>query len=239
MAGVFAGKTILIVDDEPDLREILKDEFEFVGATMFEAENGQQALALAQKHPFDIIVSDIRMPGGDGLTLAKNIKSQSGHVPVMFLVTGFSDVSPATAYDIGVEGFIYKPFNLGPVIENLTRALLDPEKKWDQVVKSGTIKKLVLPNSFDDLVKNGTISLGRGGLFLRGHYPEFRSQDVVSFELNQGFVFTSIIRWVQHDSDKGTPSGLGMEFFNLSAPAKVAVLDLLRKASPQSYIPSK
>ena len=238
MDRVFSGKNILVVDDEPDLREILRDELEFAGATLAEAENGTQALTLAKAQKFDAIISDIRMPGGDGLTLAKNIKGQDGVNPVMFLVTGFAYVAPAEAYEIGVEGFIYKPFNLGPVMENLSRAMLGADKRWSQPVTATSIKKLALVGTFAELLSKGSIALGRGGIYLKGNYAEIRAQDTVTFELSGG-TFTGVVRWIQHDSDSRAQAGLGVEFFNLDTTATKLVADELAKINPKSYIPRK
>ena len=239
MDGMFTGKNILVVDDEPDLREILRDELEFAGATLSEAENGAQALTLAKAQKFDAIISDIRMPGGDGLTLAKNIKGQDGVNPVMFLVTGFADVAPAEAYDIGVEGFIYKPFNLGPVMENLNRAMLDSEKRWSQTLTGVNVKKLPLTGSFAELMAKGQISVGRGGLFVKGNYSEIRAQDLVTFELADSCVFTGQVRWIQHETDSRLTAGLGLEFLNISEAARKVISEELAKSKPKAYIPRK
>ncbi len=239
MSGLFSEKNILVVDDEPDLREILRDELEFAGATVAEAENGQQALLLAKAQKFDAIISDIRMPGGDGLTLAKNIKGQEGTSPVMFLVTGFADVAPAEAFDMGIEGFVYKPFNLGPMMENLSRALLDSQQRWSQAVKIATIKKLPVTGTFAELLSKNLISIGLGGMFIRGNFSEIRAQDAVTFSLADSSVFTGIVRWIQYDTDNKSPASLGLEFLNLNESACKFVNVEIARTKTKSYIPRK
>jgi DNA-binding response OmpR family regulator len=240
MAEVFKGRQFLVVDDEPDLREILRDELEFAGAQLAEAENGVQALALTQKQKFDAVVSDIRMPGGDGMTLARQLKAQGAGSPVVFLVTGFADFTPAEAYEIGVEGFIYKPFNLGPVIENLTRVLTEEGKRWSDVNPNVPAKALPLKGDFSELVKNGTLKVGRGGFFAVGNFVEVRKDDVIRLSLNNDVTITAVVRWLQHDeSDRNLPTGIGAEILQLSPSALKLFMEVVQREAPKAYIPRK
>jgi len=237
MSQIFTGKNVLVVDDEPDLREILRDELEFAGATLSEAANGLEALGMAKEKKFDAIISDIRMPGGDGMTLARQIKSQDGPTPVLFLVTGFADVIPAEAYEVGVEGFIHKPFNLGPVMENLSRAM-KAEKGWATELNLANAKNLPLSGSFPDLIAAGQISMGRGGCFVKGNFADLRTNDVVTANLANQARFSGVVRWIQH-GENGLPPGLGMEFMNLSDVAQKLAMDWVQKNQPKSYIPRR
>ena len=235
---MFTGKKFLVVDDEPDLREILRDELEFAGADLMEAENGVLAFDLAQQNKFDAILSDIRMPGGDGMTLARKIKGQAGPKPVVFLVTGFADFTPAEAYDLGVEGFIYKPFNLGPVLENLERALEEPRARWSRTLKVNAPKVLSVTGDWKELVQSKKINLGLGGIFLSGAFAEVRKEDYVQLSLNNGFKLTGVVRWSQvADAEKGLAAGLGVELVHLSKEALEVVIADIAAKSPTAYIP--
>jgi two-component system, response regulator, stage 0 sporulation protein F len=107
----FEGKTVLIVDDEQEIRELLKDEFEYYGAVVLEAANGKIAAALWAKQPSDFVVTDIRMPGGDGIELLRTIKAHTRDVPVL-VMSAFSDISRNEANELGADAFFSKPFNL-------------------------------------------------------------------------------------------------------------------------------
>ncbi len=111
--GILKGKKILVVDDEIDLREIISEDLELLGAEVFNAENGRSAFELAKVvHP-DLIVSDVRMPGGDGIELLSRVKDlPQKPSPHVFLITGFADVSPEEATSMGARGMLSKPFNL-------------------------------------------------------------------------------------------------------------------------------
>jgi CheY-like chemotaxis protein len=123
----FSGSIVLIVDDEPDLREIIQEEFESLGAKVHVASNGREALNIANQFSPQVIISDIRMPGGDGIELLKNVRSQAlaNTQPVFVLVTGFSDVTKEQAAQLGADLMLSKPFHLSDftlAVEKLLRA---------------------------------------------------------------------------------------------------------------------
>lgn len=108
-------KVILCVDDEADILELFKDEFEESGFKVLEASNGVDAFNIFKSNHVDCVVSDIRMPGGDGVELVKNLKAEGSPVPI-FLVTGFSDYTSEELTGLGVNAVIFKPFDLEEVI---------------------------------------------------------------------------------------------------------------------------
>ena len=104
----FQSNTVLVVDDEPIIRDILLDSFERYGAKVLCAENGQSAIEKFLSYKVDLVVSDIRMPGSDGLTLLSKIRALNGQTPVI-LVTGFADFT--TALPLGASALFVKPFD--------------------------------------------------------------------------------------------------------------------------------
>src|SRR4051794_40929547 len=84
--------TLLVVDDEPDLREALKTFFEMINFTVLCAGSGNTAFNLLQQEAVDIVLSDVRMPDGDGTELLQELRRQGNQVPFV-LMTGFADVS--------------------------------------------------------------------------------------------------------------------------------------------------
>lgn len=82
--------TILVVDDEPLVRTTLKEVLERAGHTVVFCENGQQALAAFAEQTFDAVLSDVRMPQGDGPWLLREIRKTAPDLPV-FLMTGLTD----------------------------------------------------------------------------------------------------------------------------------------------------
>lgn len=116
--------TILFVDDEPDL---LTGITRFVKAALncriLTAENGDQAIALIRREPVDLVVTDIRMPGKDGLTLLGEILAIDPHISVM-VMSGFGTIETAVAaIREGAYDFIQKPFSADTLIHAVRKAL--------------------------------------------------------------------------------------------------------------------
>jgi len=111
---LLAGKSVLVVDDEVDLREILRFEFENLGAEVYEAENGIKAFELFQKFNPDVIISDVRMPGGDGLEFLRRVRKErdSQQLRCFLLMSAFADLSRESALKMGANELLPKPFNL-------------------------------------------------------------------------------------------------------------------------------
>ncbi len=118
-----SGKTILVVDDEAELREILREEFEFLGCRVLESENGTRALELLDKESVNAVISDVRMGGGNGITLLTKIRQRDPEVPVVLLVTGFADISKEEAIEQGALGLIAKPFQMDALVKVISDGL--------------------------------------------------------------------------------------------------------------------
>lgn len=106
--------TILIVEDEPDLRNYLKQTLKEYFNQVYVAENGVSALSIiAQKHP-DIIASDVMMPQMDGFELCKKIKEdiEISHIPVILLTALSGQESSDLGYKLGADVYISKPFEI-------------------------------------------------------------------------------------------------------------------------------
>lgn len=128
---VLQDKTVLIVDDEPLIRELLTTHLEnFLGAKTFSASNGVTAYAIFENQKVDLIISDVRMPGGDGLTFLKKLRPKSPRTPIFFLITAFSNFSVAEAKSSGANEVISKPFSLETLETTIAKyfSQLDTEK---------------------------------------------------------------------------------------------------------------
>lgn len=117
------NKIILIVDDEAFLRELLRDLFELEGARVTEASSGEHAWEELLKATYDIVLSDVRMPGGNGVELIKNIQSRLSYYPKCFLCSGFNDVNEAELKSLGVLKVFPKPFNMDEIVDGLTSVI--------------------------------------------------------------------------------------------------------------------
>ncbi len=109
---ILIGITILVVEDERDLRDVIMECLEFRGATVVGVENGLLAFELLKKSYFDVVLSDVRMPGGDGIELIKNINQSLSPKPKVFLYTGYADITEQEAKLLGAIRIFPKPFDM-------------------------------------------------------------------------------------------------------------------------------
>ncbi|HVY05513.1 MAG TPA: response regulator [Burkholderiales bacterium] len=103
--------TILIVDDEPDLREVLEEYFVSQGYNALTAENAEAAKALAAKDAVDIALLDIAMPGEDGLSLARHLRERYPRLAIVMLTSAGTIVDRIIGLEIGADDYVSKPFD--------------------------------------------------------------------------------------------------------------------------------
>lgn len=112
---------VLVVDDEPDIVEIIAFSFKHAGyKKVFTASSGNQAAALAKTQPFHIVVTDVRMPDGDGLFLLAELRRSSANPPLVVFLTAFADLTQEDAERLGALGLLSKPFDLNKVVSLCT-----------------------------------------------------------------------------------------------------------------------
>jgi CheY-like chemotaxis protein len=119
----FNGKSILIADDEQLIREIFVEVFSSLNAVVTEAHNGKEAFELLKTNNFNALISDIRMPGGDGIRLLEQIQNELPYQPKIFLCSGFSDIDSAKAEELNVLEVFPKPFVVKTVVQAVAGAL--------------------------------------------------------------------------------------------------------------------
>lgn len=135
MAASLEGIRLLIVDDDDDLREILQESFEAMDAVVDSAHSGQKALEIFQldPHKFDVVISDMRMPGGGGLFLARGIKvaaleqnlvdSFGRQRPLFVIYSGFNDLTPEICQDANISYVFSKPMCLDDLAHEILTML--------------------------------------------------------------------------------------------------------------------
>ena len=115
--------TLLIVDDEDVLRDTIVFDFKRKGFTVLSANCGSVALELVKSNKIDLIVSDMRMPGGDGLTLLEQARACHPELPVLIFITGFADVTEAECLAKGALSVVPKPFDRKLLMNSVIKAL--------------------------------------------------------------------------------------------------------------------
>lgn len=109
--------TILVVDDEPDIARTLAELFADEGYRVRRAHDGRQALDLIDRDPPDLVVSDVRMPLVDGVTLARRLRDRGDRTPVVLMSAGYA------AVDLPGIRFVPKPFDLDHLLEVVGRVI--------------------------------------------------------------------------------------------------------------------
>ncbi len=122
------GKKILVIDDEELLTKTFSKVLEKQGYEVYIAKKGQDGCEMAEEVNFDLIISDIRMPGLDGVEAVSKIrdiclKRKWGKVPEIF-ITGFADeITERKARDMKPSAFIMKPFDIQELLQAVRNAL--------------------------------------------------------------------------------------------------------------------
>lgn len=114
------GLKILVVEDDSDLRESVREVLRLYGARVIEAENGRTGLNSLREESIDLILSDIRMPGGDGISFLEKVREINPDIPFIFL-TGFSDLTLEEALRKGAQGIFTKPYNSQDLAKTISR----------------------------------------------------------------------------------------------------------------------
>ncbi len=121
---------ILVVDDEPAVRTLVAKTLAACDYDVETAEDGPSALERMKTTSYDLLITDLKMPGMDGLSVVREVRRQSD-LPIVIL-TGFStEASAIEALNMGVAGYITKPFRLQKVLAVAARALGEPEPVFD------------------------------------------------------------------------------------------------------------
>lgn len=225
---------ILIVDDEDTLREILAERFQVFHYRTATAKSGNSAWSYLQNNTPDVVISDIRMPDGDGIELLSKIKNRDVFSPKVFLMTGFHEnFSSVDILNEGADGFFPKPFDASSIREIVQKSLIAEVDRW-------SLKDRYLPTTKIEIaVKENNFKIGRDGFaFLNDKSLDIKAGDIVSFTVKSplNLVGTGRIIW-HHINDSGDRA-TGLEILYLNADSLERYLNKIRELRPLASIPS-
>ena len=142
---------VLVVDDEELIRMVIKDYLENEGYFVDEASNGQDAISLALKNNYSLIIMDIMMPVMDGFTAVKEIKKIKD-IPVIMLSARKEEYDKLQGFDIGIDDYVTKPFSPKELVARI-KAVTKRNKELDNIkIGNITINKLSHEVKIDDKV---------------------------------------------------------------------------------------
>lgn len=169
------SRKILVVDDDQDFRWTMGNVLQAAGYRVIQAQDGEEAMSLLEKDIPDLVLLDYRMPGRDGLHVARDMKQRVPAVPIL-IITAYAEVASAVeAMKMGVYDYVTKPVNnndliftikralekqdLAQEVEHLRKVLSERASLYELMGKSDQIKKLVqlvekvAPTSFTVLIE--------------------------------------------------------------------------------------
>lgn len=129
---------ILIADDEPKMRELVRLYFEKEGFKVTEAGDGEQVLSLLSNGTFDLVILDIMMPKLDGLTVCKEIRKKYD-IPILMLTAKGEEIDRVLGFELGADDYVVKPFSPRELVARvkalLRRAGSKPAAASDTVMR--------------------------------------------------------------------------------------------------------
>ena len=126
---------LLIVDDEQNICEVIREYAEFEGHTAVTADDGMKAVTYARENEFDLIIMDVMMPKLDGYSAVKEIR-KSSDVPVIMLSARVEEYDKLFGFEIGVDDYVTKPFSPKELMARVSAVLKRTKPKKKDVVKS-------------------------------------------------------------------------------------------------------
>ena len=124
---------ILIVEDDPSIRKLVRVNLAKRGYTVSEAEDSHKAISLFQEVPFDLVLLDLVLPGLSGVDVCAWIRARSD-VPIIILSARLEEDLKVAALDAGADDYVTKPFSMGELLARLRAALRRINRSEDEPV---------------------------------------------------------------------------------------------------------
>ncbi len=130
-------RVVLIVDDEPDLRDLLTTSLRFAGFDAHAVASAREALDSLVEHHVDLVVMDVMMPTMDGLTAVRKLRARGDDVPVLFLTAKDEADDVVAGLRVGGDDYVTKPFRLAEVVARIEAILRrsSPATHPDNMIK--------------------------------------------------------------------------------------------------------
>jgi two-component system OmpR family response regulator len=133
---------LLVVEDEPNIRELLSTSLRFAGFEVHTAADGATALKLAEVERPDLLVLDVMLPDMDGFAVTRRLRDQGRRMPVVFLTARDATEDKVTGLTVGGDDYVTKPFSLEEVVARLVFADLVMDEDSHEVRRAGRLIEL-------------------------------------------------------------------------------------------------
>ncbi|MFG6284131.1 response regulator transcription factor [Sphingomonas sp. S6] len=135
-------RTVLIVDDDPHIRQLLAFALDKAGLSPVEAADGEAGLAMARAHKPDLVVLDINMPRMDGLEVCRRLrgaKDGGGDTPILFLSSRDDEIDRVLGIELGADDYVVKPFSPREVVARVMAILRRTAARPPQLDEARTL----------------------------------------------------------------------------------------------------
>jgi two-component system, OmpR family, phosphate regulon response regulator PhoB len=131
-----AKPKILIVEDDPDISELIRFNLEKVGYQTLQAEDGEQALLIVQKHFPDLALLDLLLPGVSGLEVCRQMKRDPAlrHIPIIMVTAKTEEMDRVVGLELGADDYVVKPFSIREIILRIQKLLDRRERQNTPIV---------------------------------------------------------------------------------------------------------
>jgi len=219
---------ILVVDDEAVLRMAVTKRLKAEDYAVTEAPGIMAALQLLEERSFDLILSDLNMPDGDGTTIVKELhRLQKPQRTPFILMTASVELSIEAANDLGIDSVFYKPFDIKALLRRIAICLTPVPPHFLRRrgrVSSILEASLLLPHR-STAVSVQALNIGVGGVFVHvtDNFPNLHEKvqcQIFFKNLKTPFSAVGQVRWVRSQAQDGFLPGIGIEFVTLTPTSR-------------------
>ncbi|MCT1775278.1 response regulator transcription factor [Brachybacterium sp. p3-SID957] len=130
---------LLVVDDEPNIRDLLATSLRFAGFEVFTAATGNEAIQAATGHQPDLVVLDVMLPDMDGFTVTRRLRDRGEQYPILFLTARDETKDKVAGLTVGGDDYVTKPFSLEEVVARIRAVLRRTHGGADPAVESALV----------------------------------------------------------------------------------------------------
>jgi two-component system, OmpR family, response regulator len=131
---------VLVVEDDPGIGELVTEELTREGYALDWAQDGDEALSLVESFPYDLIVLDIMLPGVDGFTIAKTLRTNKQPVPILMLTAKDAIDDRVKGLELGADDYLVKPFHLKELRARVRALLRRSQGEASNTVEVGRLR---------------------------------------------------------------------------------------------------
>ncbi len=205
-----ANDNVLIVEDEPDIQELLQFHLERAGYSAVAAGTGEDALAILKSRPMALVLLDLMLPGMDGLTVCNRMKQHRKlrNIPIIMLTAKNSEADIIVGLEMGADDYVTKPFNPYVLMARVQAILRRPG--------------IARPDDEEPPIKHGplVIDSARHQVTVKGRdvqltYTEFRILQMLAQNPGKVFTRSQIVEYVRGEAQTVTERIVDVQMVSL------------------------